>query len=921
MLKKYLVFMVLTFVILVVTTRFYDVKADGRIDRARMTIATSQRNNFVIMEDGTLWGWGFNQAGSLGDGTAIRRAYPVRIMDDVVYISAGHIHTAAIRTDGSLWAWGNNNSGEVGDGTTIARHSPTRIMDNVVSVSAGHFQTMAIQDDGSLWAWGFDFYHSPVKVMEGVIAVSAKGSGGAHIIRSDMSLWYVRGTQRGIVYEWIMDNVAAVSCHGNVSLIIRGGGNLYVRWHFDITFMDHNISRNRGEIEKVMDNVVAAVYGGIGAGLALRTDGSLWHWKSGDGSITNADNQPVQIMSNIIAVSARYPSIMALGENGVVRTWGNNFSNIDTLEGILIPQISPEATLPPPPAQHPPTPITARIPFQGRYFQLFDDGLTWDEAQQHAQSIGGNLATIPDQATQTFLESLVLQGNKNGYWIGGIRVADYGDNQFAWVTGEPMTFTNWSPGEPNNLNEVEDRLEFNRESGLWNDLPNNAGFWTAPEIPRLYAVGFIVEFLYNQYTPTEDINILSGNAFNDVVNPATLEIITDTITAVQAVQNALTAATPADLQSGHLELFAEQALSRAAQIQATNYIEISQATVTNAETIALQTMAAIEEMLHQNNYQLQRNLRPTISFITDYSDITIEIDPSTINTSIQQFTVQTPTAALTFSSTFVQQDVQHTPLTVTLTATNSYEVTFSYLPTYSVRLSLPCNQDSDYMAIQNLDTGQFVGGSRNPVTNKRDARITECGTFTVVENRQDFTDIQHLSQEAQQAIRRLAAQGMVEGVGGGQFAPDLDMTRAGIASIITGMINIYDPNADGDFVDVQRTDWYFGAAGSANRHGLMRGTGNNMFSPYMVLPRDQLTALSARVLRMQMGYLTPTNPNAALQRFADRDSFARWSIDDLALASQANLIILRADGMFLPSTSMTRGDAAVVLYRLYNRLW
>jgi len=394
----------------------------------------------------------------------------------------------------------------------------------------------------------------------------------------------------------------------------------------------------------------------------------------------------------------------------------------------------------------------------------------------------------------------------------------------------------------------------------------------------------------------------------------------ETYVAVQTVRETLLTATQAQLQSGYLELFAENAISRAAQIQAGNNIQISQSTVSEAEAIAIQTQSAIEAMLQQNNYQLQRDLRPTISFVSDSEDVEIRIDPTTRNTRAEQIVVYTPTASITFSDAFIDSEVR-TSLTVTLSANSPHEVVFSREVSQPARLALPCSRISDYLAIQHQETGQFVGGIRNPVTGQREAPITTSGTYIIVENRVDFTDIQHLSQETQRAIRVLASHGKISGVGGGRFNPDAAINRAEIAQLTTRMLGLLQQNVSSNFRDVQRADWFFAAAGSAYRHGLMQGTGNNMFSPRVVLPRDQLTALSARVLRTQMGYRTPTNPNAALQRFADRDDFANWSINDLALAAQANLIILRADGMFNPRDPMTRGDAALVLYRMYNRLW
>ena len=171
----------------------------------------------AITSDGNLWGWGFNVAGQVGDGTTIDRLTPAFIMGDVMYVSAGGNHTMAIRTDGSLWGWGGDywvdaegnigegNLGQIGDGYTIPRHNPVWIMDDVIQVSAGALHTMAIRADNSLWGWGSHnagqigdntstgpglnpARPAPRQIMDDVIAVSA---GHFHTIAmtSDRSLW------------------------------------------------------------------------------------------------------------------------------------------------------------------------------------------------------------------------------------------------------------------------------------------------------------------------------------------------------------------------------------------------------------------------------------------------------------------------------------------------------------------------------------------------------------------------------------------------------------------------------------------------------------------------------------------------------------------------------------------------------------
>ena len=90
----------------------------------------------AIKTDGTLWAWGRNTEGQLGDGTTTDRTSPVQVLDRVAAVSAGTGHTMAIKTDGTLWAWGSNGSGQLGDGTGgfygDRRTSPGHVMDGVM---------------------------------------------------------------------------------------------------------------------------------------------------------------------------------------------------------------------------------------------------------------------------------------------------------------------------------------------------------------------------------------------------------------------------------------------------------------------------------------------------------------------------------------------------------------------------------------------------------------------------------------------------------------------------------------------------------------------------------------------------------------------------------------------------------------------
>ena len=76
------------------------------------------------------------------------------------YVAAGNSHTVAIRTDGTLYAWGSNSSGQLGDGTAVDKNTPTRIGTDTdwESVAAGYYHTVAVKTDGTLYAWGRNNY-------------------------------------------------------------------------------------------------------------------------------------------------------------------------------------------------------------------------------------------------------------------------------------------------------------------------------------------------------------------------------------------------------------------------------------------------------------------------------------------------------------------------------------------------------------------------------------------------------------------------------------------------------------------------------------------------------------------------------------------------------------------------------------------
>jgi alpha-tubulin suppressor-like RCC1 family protein len=125
-------------------------------------VSSGSHHGIALRGNGTAWGWGENAFGRLGDNTTVDKSSPVSVVGgfaDWIQLSAGSIHSLGVRANGTAWGWGNNASGRLGDTTTTAQSSPVSVVGGFadwIQLSAGGSHSLGLRANGTAWAWGFN---------------------------------------------------------------------------------------------------------------------------------------------------------------------------------------------------------------------------------------------------------------------------------------------------------------------------------------------------------------------------------------------------------------------------------------------------------------------------------------------------------------------------------------------------------------------------------------------------------------------------------------------------------------------------------------------------------------------------------------------------------------------------------------------
>ena len=373
-------------------------------------VAVGRYHSVALKSNDTVWAWGDNSSGQLGDSTGtpgISSNMPVQVVGEdgdgtltgVVAVEAGWYHSVVLKTDGTVWAWGNNDSGQLGNGNTGTNEdTPVQVvgaggegfLSGIVAISAEYKNTMALSHDGTVWAWGDNdkgqlgdgtgtpgiSSNTPVQVVgeggDGILSgVAAVKAGGYHALalKTDGTVWAwgkndsgqlgdntgTPGTDsdtpvqvKGEGGAGSLSGVSAVAAQGNYSVALKEDGTVWAWGDNAFGQLGNGFTGPDSDTpvqvvveggEGVLDGIVAITAGAAYASV-LKSDGTVWAWGDNDfGQLGNGDagtdnNTPVSVsvpggdvsLTGVAAIATGVHHSLAVKADGSVWTWGQNSS-------------------------------------------------------------------------------------------------------------------------------------------------------------------------------------------------------------------------------------------------------------------------------------------------------------------------------------------------------------------------------------------------------------------------------------------------------------------------------------------------------------------------------------------------------------------------------------------------------------------
>lgn len=344
-------------------------------------IACGFDHNVALKDDGSVWCWGENSFGQLGDGTKENQPKPVQVkaLKDIVFVTAGSAHSLALKSDGTVWAWGLNFHGQLGDGSTQNRTIPVQVkgLKDIKYLSAFDNRSMAINKDGIIWSWGDQvekiqfvkeqrtaIYKTTItKIIDAPKAIAVMENTDSLTVLAEDGMTYDKHQRYAFssLYKINIGNISKIVKGWSHTVALKKDGTAW-SWGYNTAgqfgngTIDKRLYDNMENEQIMLDpstfsykipisfpkpaempvqaekvTLVTDIAAGYNTTFAVSKDGSVWAWGENRNRFLTSElltcvTHPVKInkLTRASAISAGKNHAIILRRDGSIWSWGDN---------------------------------------------------------------------------------------------------------------------------------------------------------------------------------------------------------------------------------------------------------------------------------------------------------------------------------------------------------------------------------------------------------------------------------------------------------------------------------------------------------------------------------------------------------------------------------------------------------------------
>lgn len=320
-------------------------------------VSTSENSgtSYAVRDDGRVWTWGYQGPGTFVDypdysQNAVPMPAPLEGVSDVKSVVAGANAAYALKKDGTVWAWGRNDSGQLGDGTQAARWTPAPVpgLSGVVQLDAGFGNAYAVKSDGTVWYWGTALpgylngtgAQTRPTQLRGISDVKfiAPGAGEGYALKNDGTVWAWGWNRQGGVGDGTtitrvtpvrvagLTNIKSIAAGSGFALAADASGAAWSWGYNGNAGLGAPATVENQLVPKKIAGLAGVTQVGSSAGLsafALKSDGTVWKWGDLYGTRVYTPQQ-VQGIGDVSTLSIGNGTYFAKKKDGSLWSWGSN---------------------------------------------------------------------------------------------------------------------------------------------------------------------------------------------------------------------------------------------------------------------------------------------------------------------------------------------------------------------------------------------------------------------------------------------------------------------------------------------------------------------------------------------------------------------------------------------------------------------